>query len=151
MGTTDERNQEGTGENEVPKGTGPKLFSSEYQPTTEARREGQLEGRKKRLAELKGRKMLEAILAMPYKGPRNSALKDMMIEQFGLEEGEEITNEMMMHLRQVESAIKQGNTGAYNAIRNRVDGMPGQSIKHGIEDDNTTMDFFQLLMKTSKK
>jgi hypothetical protein len=146
MGTENERNQEGT-EEQVPEITGSATtqFGNRPQPTTEVRREAQLEGRRKRLNELKGKAALELLLEMPYKGPRDSKIRDIIIDFFGVEDAE-LTNGVMMDLRQVESAIKQGNTGAYNAIKNRVLGAPNQKME--IEPST---DFLQLLMKTSKR
>jgi hypothetical protein len=91
-----------------------KGFTSKRQPTKEQLKAGW--AKKRKAAEL-----VKAIFELQFKGLKNSELKKMAAEYFGVNE-EDITIEMMLIFRQTEKAIQKADTQAFNAVMNRAYG-----------------------------
>ena len=93
-------------------------FSTENQPSPEAKSEGWK--RRRTLTEL-----AEALL-------NNQGIKKAKVTaiECGIDlKDDEFTLEVVMTLRQIELAIKKGNTQAYNAAMDRMKGKPMQSVE----------------------
>lgn len=97
------------------KGNPKTQFTSENQPSNEAKKEG----RRKSL-------LLKDIARQMVSGDSKEALKDLAL-YLGVEI-ERIDLETAMHLRQMEKAVKEGDTRAYNAVMDRIKGKPIQAI-----------------------
>lgn len=105
----------------------PNPFTSENQPSPEAKRAGWL--KKKR-----GPELAKAILDLAFKGQKNQKLKKAAATYFGLPETE-ITNEMMLLFKQAEKAIQYADTQAFNAFMDRAYGKPKEKLEHSGPDD----------------
>lgn len=71
--------------------------------------------------------LLNIITDKKFNAKQNSDWRQLASEFFGIP-AEEITVETMMEFRQFEKAINNGDTYAYNAIKDRVYGKPKQSL-----------------------
>jgi hypothetical protein len=109
----------GRGGNPVP--ANGKKFSKQYQPSGQAKAAG-------KLAKKRGHELAQAVLQVAFKGMKNSELKKMAAEYFGVDESE-ITVETMLLFRQAEKAIQKADTNAFNAIMNRAFGLPKQKTE----------------------
>lgn len=89
-------------------------FSKDYQPSTEAK----LRGRTRSYT-------LKAIAESVVSG-KMADIGEKLKTQFGLTE--DVTVEVLAHLRQIEKAIKSGDTQAYNAFMDRFKGKPKQAV-----------------------
>jgi len=92
-------------------------FTSERQPSGEAKSEGH-----------KRKLLLKEISEQLVSGEALSDLKP-LARYLGVSENE-IDIETLMHLKQIEKAIKEQDTRAYNAVMDRLKGKPAQSIDH---------------------
>lgn len=73
-----------------------------------------------------GTLLAKAILESKIEGFKStSKIRRMAANYFGIQE-EDITVELAMHFKQIEKAIKKGDTFAYQAFMNRAHGMPKQ-------------------------
>ena len=98
------------------KGNTPKnAFTSDNQPAPEAKAEGWAK-----------RKLLKDIAAEVISGGAAEMVKP-LAEYFGLDP-EALDVETVMHLKQIEAAIKVGDTKAYNAVMDRIKGKAVQQI-----------------------
>lgn len=93
-------------------------FSADNQPSSESKKRG-WDKRKK------SKELAEAILSLKFVGAKDSKLKQMMAEMFGVKE-KDLTVEMMMLFRQTEKAIQKGDTFAFMAVMDRVYGKAKQ-------------------------
>lgn len=93
-----------------------KKFTSENQPSSEAKSEG----KKKAIA-------LKAIAGQLLKGGVKDAMKD-LATYMGVDV-DDIDVETALHLKQMEKALKKSDTSAYNAVMDRIKGKPMQQIK----------------------
>ncbi|TYP71497.1 hypothetical protein [Aquimarina intermedia] len=98
-----------------------KLFSKDNQPTGEAKSLGK-----------KKKALIKDICAQIITGDAKESFQG-VADYLGLSI-EEIDFETAMHLKQLEKAIKKGDTTAYNAIMDRTKGKPVQAIQ--MEDMN---------------
>jgi hypothetical protein len=96
-------------------------FSKDYQPSGAAKSAG-------KLAKKRGQELAKAVLELTFKGMKDSGLKKLAAEYFGIDE-KEITIEMMLLFRQAEKAIQKADTNAFNAYMNRAFGMPKQETE----------------------
>lgn len=84
-------------------------------PTTEEAREigrkGGIASGKARLRKKRGRELLRSLLEMKETDPQ--LIRE--LERLGVD-AEDITNEVVMHARQIEKAKRKGDTSAYTAI-----------------------------------
>ncbi len=101
----------------------PTQFSVENQPTGDAKSEGK-----------KKAKLIKSIANQIVKGGVKDALVP-LAEYLGLEV-DEINLETVMHLKQMEKAIKDGDTNAYNAVMNRIAGKAKEFIDHTTNGEN---------------
>lgn len=99
-------------------------FSKENQPTPEAKKKGWA---KKRLL----KDIAESIVSGDMKD-----IASKLAKTFGLEV-KEIDLATLADLRQLEKAVKTGDTRAYNAVMDRLRGKPKQSIVTEDRDGNT--------------
>lgn len=100
------------------------IKNSERTPTERkelARKAGIASG-KARLKNKHGKELVRAILAMKEADPQLRA----EMEALGLNP-DEITNEVTMHIKQLQKASKQGDTAAYNSV-NKAAGYEEQKI-----------------------
>lgn len=98
------------------KGNTPKnAFTSDNQPPPEAKADGWAK-----------RKLLKDIAAEVISGEAAEVIKD-LAKYFGLDP-EALDVETVMHLRQIEKAVKVGDTKAYNAVMDRIKGKAVQQI-----------------------
>lgn len=105
----------------------PKPFTSDNQPTPEAKREGWL--KKKRAQEL-----VKAVLELNFQGGKGAALKKEAAEYFGID-AKEITIEMMLLYKQTKKAIDDSDTQAFNAVMDRAFGKPKEKLEHSGPED----------------
>lgn len=77
----------------------------------EIARKGGIASGKARLKNKHGKELVRAILAMQEADPQIRA----ELEALGLNP-DEITNEVSMHIKQLQKAQKQADTGAYNSV-----------------------------------
>jgi len=98
-------------------------FSKDSQPTGKAKSEGK-----------KKAKLIKDIAKQIVKGGVKDALKP-LAEYLGLEV-DEINLETVMHLKQMEKAINDGDTNAYNAVMNRIAGKAKEFIDHTTNGEN---------------
>jgi hypothetical protein len=101
----------------------PTQFSSTNQPTNRAKREGK-----------KKAKLIKEIASQIVKGGVKKALIP-LAEYLGLDP-DEINLETVMHLKQMEKAINDGDTNAYNAVMNRIAGKAKEFIDHTTNGEN---------------
>jgi hypothetical protein len=101
-------------------------FTADNQPPADVKKGGW--ARKNLLKNL-----AKAMLEQDFVGAEGSQLKAAAAQYMGLPV-EEITNELMMHFRQLEKAIQKADTGAYNAFMDRAYGKPKQAVEHTGED-----------------
>ena len=94
-----------------------KMFSKDYQPTPEAKRRGAL----KRHA---GERLLNAVV----KDGDIKEAAESMLKALGIEV-DEITVEWLMYMAQIQKAVQEQDTQAFNAVMDRVKGKPKQSIE----------------------
>ena len=76
----------------------------------------------------KRKKLLKTISQQLVEGESKEALKS-LAEYLGVNI-EEIDLETAMHIKQMEKAIKDGDTRAYIAVMDRIEGKPQQKIDH---------------------
>ena len=96
-----------------------KKFSSENQPTAEAKKKG---WQKKRL--------LKDLADILLQGDKLNEFKK-LAEDLGIDlTDDEMTLEVAMSLKQAEKAIQKGDTSAYNSVMDRLKGRPMQEIDH---------------------
>jgi hypothetical protein len=93
----------------------PKKFTSEYQPTPEAKSLGI---RKKRAL----KEILEISTSRQFKGS-SERYREMAAEYLEIEP-EEVDVKMIMYFRQIQKAIQKGDTEAFKAVMDRVYGRP---------------------------
>lgn len=86
-------------------------------------RRGGIASGKARLRKKHGKELVRALLEMKETDPR--LVEDMM--KLGLAEND-ITNEVVMHIRQIEKAKRKADTSAYNAV-NKSAGYDELNIK----------------------
>lgn len=107
------------GGNKNIKGTDGNTFSAENQPSPESKS--------------KGRKESEAFKKIAKTMIRPNATINEILEVvkvcFGIEPGQEISVETLMHLKQMEKAVKDGDTRAYIAVMDRLKGKPLQQTQ----------------------
>ena len=92
------------------------VFSSKNQPSPESKSRG----KRKALA-------IKAIASQLLEGGVKEAMKELAI-YMGVDL-EEIDVETAMHLKQMEKALKNGDTSAYNSVMDRIKGKPIQAIE----------------------
>ena len=95
--------------------------------TSEAReigRKGGIASGKARLRKKHGEELVRALLAMKEPDPKVIA----SLEEAGIDP-KDITREVAMHARQIEKAIKTGNTFAYRAV-NEASGYLVEKVEH---------------------
>lgn len=112
-----EKSPKPTGKNSIRPHHSPKPFTSENQPSPEAKRAGQ-----RRYWALK------ELLNLPAGRAFKEGGKDYVkacAEWFGIEI-EEVTVKLLMEFRQVEKAVKKSDTNAFKAIQDRAFGKPRQ-------------------------
>lgn len=97
-------------------------FTSDKQPSGEAKSEGH-----------KRKLLLKEISEQLVSGEALNDLKP-LARYLGVSENE-IDIETLMHLRQIEKAIKEQDTRAYNAVMDRLKGKPEQSIDHTTKNE----------------
>jgi len=107
-------------------------FSTENQPTPEAKSNGK-----------KVKKLIREIAGELLTGGAKENLKVLAVF-LGLDI-EQIDIETAMHLRQIEKAIKEGDTHAYNAVMDRLKGKAIQAIT--TEDKTVKATGFYLIEK----
>jgi len=100
-----------------------KPFTSENQPAPEQKSAGW--AKKKRGAEL-----AKLILNLPFKGAKDSKIKELAAEYFGVPQ-DEVTVEQVMTFRQAEKAIQKADTQAYKILFERAYGYRQQDIVVG--------------------
>lgn len=100
---------------DLKKGNPKTQFSRENQPSSKAKSEG----RKKKY-------LLKDISKQLLAGDSKSAMED-LARYLGVDV-EQIDVETAMHLKQMEKALKDGDTKAYNAVMDRIKGKPVQAI-----------------------
>lgn len=105
-----------------------KQFSKENQPTGKQKSDGH----KKRQAI---KEMIRMMFENKYKFSDDSQLKKQMITAFGPEVADKTILEIMT-LQQVQKAILKGDTQAFIALLDRVDGRPVQAIAETDADGN---------------
>lgn len=88
-------------------------------------RRGGIASGKARLRKKHGKELVRAILGLTETDPR--ILDDM--KKLGLDESD-ITNEVVMHMRQIEKAKRKADTFAYNSV-NKAAGYDEQNINLG--------------------
>lgn len=98
-------------------------FSKTSQPSGEAKSNGK-----------KKAKLIKEIATQIVQGGVKDALKPLAI-YLGLEI-DEINLETVMHLKQMEKAINDGDTNAYNAVMNRIAGKAKEFIDHTTNGEN---------------
>ena len=98
-------------------------FTSDSQPSGEAKSRGK-----------KKAKLIKDIATQIVKGGVKDALKP-LANYLGLEI-DQINLETVMHLKQMEKAIKNGDTNAYNAVMNRIAGRAKEFIDHTTNGEN---------------
>lgn len=85
-------------------------------PTTDEAREigrkGGINSGKARLRKKRGRELMQAILQLKEVDPR---IVDELANNFGIDP-RDITKEVAMNVRQVDKAIKRGDTGSFKAV-----------------------------------
>ena len=99
-------------------------FSKENQPTPEAKSKGR-----------KRKYLIKKIASEIVKGKAVDDLKP-IAEYLGIS-ADKIDIETLMHLKQIEKAIKDNDTKAYNSVMDRINGKPHQSINQSIIDNKT--------------
>lgn len=99
-------------------------------PDKKFTRTNQPSGKRKSAGKLRakvGQELLQAIFELPFKGAQDGKIKKQIADYFDIPESD-ITNEMMMDFRQIEKAVSKADTAAYNALKNRLYGLPKQQI-----------------------
>jgi hypothetical protein len=104
-----------------------KPFTTENQPTPEAKKAGWL--KKKRAQEL-----VKAVLELGFQGKKNKSLRKEAAEYFTIDENE-ITFELMLLFKQTKKAIDDSDTPAFNALMDRGYGKPKEKLEHSGPDD----------------
>ena len=104
-----------------------KPFTTENQPSPEAKSNGWL--KKKRAQEL-----VKAMLELNFSGSKNAALKKEAADYFGID-AKEITIEMMLLFKQTKKAIDDSDTQAFNAVMDRAFGKPKEKLEHSGPDE----------------
>jgi len=104
------------------KGNKATQFTSDKQPSGKAKSEGH-----------KRKLLLREIAEQLVSG---EALNDLnpLARYLGVPQ-DEIDLETLMHLKQIEKAIKEQDTRAYNAVMDRLKGKPAQSIDHTTKNE----------------
>lgn len=90
--------------------TAPPVRSSEE--AAKRGRNGGIASGRARLRKKHGRELLQTLLAMKEQDPQ---VVSELARSFGLPEAD-ITKEVAMHIRQVDKAIRKGDTAAYSAV-----------------------------------
>lgn len=98
-----------------------KHFSSESQPSSEAKKAGWAR-------KLKGQELARAVLELAFKGNVDNDLRKEAAEYYNIEPSE-INVEMMLLFRQAQKAIQQSDTSAFSAIMDRAFGKPKEKIE----------------------
>lgn len=97
-------------------------FSKDNQPSGEAKKAG------KRRA-----KALKDVCSQLVTGKSKEALES-LAKYLGLEV-DEIDIELALHLKQIQKALNEGDTKAYNSVMDRLKGRPKQEIDHTTKGD----------------
>lgn len=100
---------------DLKKGNKKTQFSKENQPSSEAKSNGH-----------KRKALLKDISQQFISGDSKEALKE-LAQYLGIDV-DNIDLETAMHLKQMERALKNGDTKAYNAIMDRILGKPKQTL-----------------------
>jgi hypothetical protein len=111
-------------------------FTKKRQPSPEAKKEGW--AKRKR-----GTELVRLILEMKFIGAKDHPLRQAVADFFGVKEND-ITNEQILHFRQIQKAVLEGDTTAYKAIIERGYGQPTQTV------ETTEKVVFRLTKKTPK-
>jgi hypothetical protein len=98
----------------------PSRWNQFNQPGPEAKKKGWLKRKRSRA-------LVQAMLELAHKGPTEGALRQQAAEYFGVEP-EEITNEVMMVMRQIALAIEKGDTTAFTQLMDRAYGKPKEDL-----------------------
>lgn len=104
------------------KGNKATQFTSDNQPSPKAKSKGHTR-----------RLLLKELSEQIVSGDALNDLKP-LAKYLGVGENE-IDIEMLMHLSQIQKAIKEQDTKAYNAVMDRIKGKPSQSIDHTSQGD----------------
>lgn len=133
-------------------GTMGKQFTSEYQPSPESKRLGRL--KKRTLKDLSN-----LVISSEHIGGK--AVIKFVATFLGIPEEEvkeeHITMEMAMHLRQLEKAIKTGDTYAWNSLMDRIYGRAKQtigvegSVQHKIDLSGLSVQELRMLQEIKMK
>ena len=99
-------------------------FTSDKQPTGAAKSAGK-----------KRKRLLKDIGSQLVQGKSKDALSSLAL-YLGVEV-DQIDIETAMHLKQIELAIKEGDTRAYNAVMDRLNGKPLQQVEDVTPKDST--------------
>jgi len=97
-------------------------FTKDKQPSNKAKSEG------KRRA-----KALKDVCSQLVTGKSKEALES-LAKYLGLEV-DEIDIELALHLKQIQKALNEGDTKAYNSVMDRLKGRPKQEIDHTTKGD----------------
>jgi len=92
-------------------------FSSENQPSSDSKSTGWQQS-----------SLLKKIASQLIDGDSKEALTE--LAKYLKIDVNEIDIETAMHLKQIELALKNGDTKAYNAVMDRIKGKPPQAIDH---------------------
>jgi hypothetical protein len=98
------------------KGTDGNTFSKDNQPSGESKSKGRIK-----------KYLLRDIAQQLLTGDSKDAIQD-LARYLGIDP-DQIDIETAMHLKQMERALKEGDTKAYNAVMDRVKGKPVQAIE----------------------
>ena len=110
------------------------MFSKEYQPSPEAKKEG---WRRKRV-------LKDLATSLIGGGSLSKAKK--MAEQIGVDlSDDEFSVDIVLTLRQIGKALKDGDTRAYSAAMDRMIGRPTQPVQLGVDKNMERAEVMRLL------
>lgn len=116
------------------KGTDGNTFTKDNQPSGELKSKGKYKA-----------SMLRKICSNIVKGETKG-----IVEQLAVVldiEVNKVDIETLMHLKQIEKAVKEGDTKAYNAVMDRLNGKPLQALEVKDTTDTKKKDTFDLFPK----